>query len=157
MNLIFTVQLLLPEWVENSTSVNCSTVNFFICNRVFLNYTNEYLIVLSSNRLYYCCYCFAVDDWATGFQDYLFHYCCVCRLSDVPMMTIPYRRTTTKDQPINKISHKLHQYVPQSIFLLLIQFVLLLLFCSLSNGFSGFSLWLISLFSLKSSTLLGGF
>ena len=46
-----------------------------------------------------------------------------------------------KNDPIHTISYELHQYMPCNILFLLIQFTLILLFCSLSNGFWGLLLW----------------
>ena len=42
-----------------------------------------------------------------------------------------------KNDPIHTISYELHQYMPCNILFLLIQFTLILLFCSLSNMCSG--------------------
>ena len=47
--------------------------------------------------------------------------------------------TTVKKEPIHTISYKLHQQIPHSILVLMIQFMLLLYICSLSNKFLDFT------------------
>ena len=51
---------------------------------------------------------------------------------------LPVNRTTVKNEPVHTISYELHQYMPCSIIVLLIQFLLLLLFQMLSQPVSTF-------------------
>ena len=53
-------------------------------------------------------------------------------------ISLPVNRMTVKNEAIHSISYKLHQCMPHSIPVQPIQYILLLIFCSLSNAFLKF-------------------